>query len=284
MVLIRGGTYTVGTNKPIIIADGEGPEFTVKIDDFYIDQYEVSNSDFAQFIAETKYKTDAEKYGDSFVLYSLIKDEKTKNQNISAVAAVPWWLSISNANWIHPEGPGSNINDRWNHPVLHVSWFDAITYCNWLGKRLPTEVEWEVACKGGLKDKLFSWGNSLLVKGKHKANLWQGLFPFNNTVEDGYESTAPVDAFLQNKYGLYNIIGNVWEWTENWWSVKHYEEKQNPAGPVKGTDKVKKGGSYMCHKDYCYRYRCAARSQNTPDTTAGNVGFRCAKSLSPFKK
>lgn len=110
MVLIRGGTYTVGTNKPIIIADGEGPEFTVKIDDFYIDQYEVSNSDFAQFIAETKYKTDAEKYGDSFVLYSLIKDEKTKNQNISAVAAVPWWLSISNANWIHPEGPGSNIN------------------------------------------------------------------------------------------------------------------------------------------------------------------------------
>ncbi|XP_035226744.1 formylglycine-generating enzyme-like [Stegodyphus dumicola] len=166
-----------------------------------------------------------------------------------------------------------------DHPVIHVSWNDANSYCKWKEMRLPTEAEWEYACRSGLHNRLFPWGNKQMPRDQHYMNIWQGTFPINNTKEDGYVGTAPVTSFPSTGFGLKNIVGNVWEWTNDWWTIHHSPEDQyNPTGPESGNDKVKKGGSFMCHKSYCYRYRCAARSQNTPDTSAGNVGFRCASS------
>lgn len=168
-----------------------------------------------------------------------------------------------------------------DHPALHVSWNDAVAFCHWAGKRLPTEAEWEYACRAGLENRLFPWGNKLTPNGEHRANIWQGEFPKKDTAEDGYSGTAPVNSYAANKFGLKNMVGNAWEWTSDWWTVQHSDAPStDPVGPETGKDKVKKGGSYMCHQSYCYRYRCAARSQNTPDTSAGNVGFRCvAKEL-----
>ncbi|XP_035771748.1 formylglycine-generating enzyme isoform X2 [Neolamprologus brichardi] len=217
----------------------------------------------------------AEKFGDSFVFEGLLS-EPVKSQVTQAVAAAPWWLPVKGASWRHPEGPDSNITDRLHHPVLHVSWKDAFAYCSWANKRLPTEAEWEYACRGGLKDRLYPWGNKLNPKGQHFANLWQGDFPTHNSGEDGHIKTSPVMSFPPNAFGLYDMVGNAWEWTADWWTVHHTTDPQrNPTGPPSGKDKVKKGGSYMCHKSYCYRYRCAARSQNTRDSSASNLGFRC---------
>ncbi|XP_064154799.1 formylglycine-generating enzyme isoform X2 [Anguilla rostrata] len=276
MVLIPAGEFLMGTNNPEIPQDGEGPERRVHLDQFYIDIHEVSNQEFQKFVNATNYVTEAEKFGDSFVFEGLLS-EAVKSQISQAVAAAPWWLPVKGANWRHPEGPDSTITDRLDHPVLHVSWSDATAYCTWAGKRLPTEAEWEYACRGGLSDRLFPWGNKLHPKGQHYANLWQGEFPVQNTGEDGYTRTSPVMSFPANGYGLYNMVGNAWEWTSDWWSIHHTtDELHNPKGPAAGHDRVKKGGSYMCHKSYCYRYRCAARSQNTPDSSASNLGFRCA--------
>ncbi|XP_076012907.1 formylglycine-generating enzyme [Genypterus blacodes] len=275
MVLIPGGEFLMGTDNPGIPPDGEGPQRPVEVDPFYMDVQEVTNGHFQRFITATGYVTEAEKFGDSFVFEGILS-ETVKNQISQAVAAVPWWLPAKGANWRHPEGPDSNITDRLDHPVLHVSWADAVAYCSWADKRLPTEAEWEYACRGGLKDRLFPWGNKLTPKGQHYANLWQGDFPLQNSGEDGYIKTSPVKSFPANGFGLYDMVGNAWEWTSDWWTVHHTTEQQhNPKGPPSGTDKVKKGGSYMCHKSYCYRYRCAARSQNTPDSSASNLGFRC---------
>lgn len=276
MVPIPAGVFTMGTDDPQIKQDGEAPARRVTVDAFYMDAYEVSNADFEKFVNSTGYLTEAEKFGDSFVFEGMLS-EPVKAQIHQAVAAAPWWLPVKGADWRHPEGPDSTILHRSNHPVLHVSWNDAVAYCAWAGKRLPTEAEWEYSCRGGLQNRLFPWGNKLQPKGQHYANIWQGEFPVTNTGEDGFQGTAPVDAFPPNGYGLYNIVGNAWEWTSDWWTVHHSaEETLNPKGPTSGKDRVKKGGSYMCHKSYCYRYRCAARSQNTPDSSASNLGFRCA--------
>lgn len=278
LVFISGGVFTMGTDKPFLPQDGEGPARRVEISGFYMDKYEVSNAEFAEFVEETGYITEAEKFGDSFVLELLLSDE-VKSEITQAVANAPWWLPVEEASWKAPEGKDSSIDSRMNHPVVHISWNDAVAYCKWAGKRLPTEAEWEFAARGGLEGRLYPWGNNPNPRGEHWMNIWQGEFPLENTAEDGYIATAPVDSFPPNKFGLHNLAGNVWEWTADWWTVRHSKEFQNnPKGPPSGKEKVKKGGSYLCHPNYCYRYRCAARSQNTPDSSASNLGFRCAKS------
>ncbi|XP_050537325.1 formylglycine-generating enzyme [Daktulosphaira vitifoliae] len=279
MAYITGGNFTIGTSDPIILADGESPTRTIYLDDYLIDKFEVSNLDFKLFIDSTGYKTEAEKFGDSFVFRLFVSENVLKNV-AQSVKDAPWWVPIKGANWLHPEGLDSDINERKQHPVVHVSWNDAVAFCKWRGKRLPTEAEWEVACRGNLKNRLFPWGNKLLPKNKHRANIWQGDFPIKNTVEDGWATTAPVNEFIPNGYGLYNMIGNVWEWTSDFWNTHHIQKfTKNPKGPHNGKEKIKKGGSYLCHKDHCYRYRCAARSQNTADSSASNLGFRCAQNV-----
>lgn len=282
-IAIPAGTFTMGSDKvlPNMEQDGEAPARKVEVSGFLLQQYEVSNAEFAQFVRETGHTTEAEVFGDSFVLDQLLSAE-VESEITQAVKDAPWWLPVKGASWHHPEGKDSNLEDRADHPVVHVSWNDAIAFCKWKdGGRLPTEAEWEYAARGGLEGRLFPWGNNPNPKGEHQINIWQGKFPEENTEEDGFFATAPVDSFPPNKYGLYNTVGNVWEWVSDWWTIRHSKDfVKDPQGPPQGRDKVKKGGSYMCHKDYCYRYRCSARSMNTPDSSASNLGFRCAKTKS----
>jgi len=276
MVHIESGFFMMGTDDPVFPADGEMPARPARLREFYLDPREVSNHEFTTFVDETGYVTEAEKFGNSFVSDFYLSDE-VKEGITEAVASAPWWLPVQGADWRHPEGKGSDISDRGNHPVVHVSWNDAVEYCKWAGKRLPTESEWEMACRNGKENRLFPWGNKWKPKDQFYANIWTGSFPSEDTGEDGFAGTNPVDMFVQTNHQLHNMIGNVWEWTADWWTARHTTASFiNPTGPESGTDKVKKGGSFMCHKDYCYRYRCAARSQNTPDSSAHNLGFRCA--------
>ncbi|XP_045712464.1 formylglycine-generating enzyme isoform X2 [Phyllostomus hastatus] len=248
MVPIPAGVFTMGTDDPQIKQDGEAPARRVTLDAFYMDAYEVSNADFEKFVNATGYLTEAERFGDSFVFEGMLS-ERVKTGIRQAVAAAPWWLPVKGADWRHPEGPDSTVAHRPDHPVLHVSWNDAAAYCAWAGKRLPTEAEWEYSCRGGLRDRLFPWGNKLQPRGRHYANIWQGEFPVVDTGEDGFRGTAPVGSFPPNAYGLYDVVGNVWEWTSDWWAVHHSaQDARNPKGPPSGKDRVKKGGSYMCHK------------------------------------
>lgn len=268
MSLIPAGEYVIGTSTPIFASDREH-ERRIDINKFYLDKYQVSNEAFMKFTGETSYKTEAETFGDSFVFQGFLSAEVQDKYQAFRVAAAPWWYKINGSNWQHPEGPGSDINERLNHPVLHVSYRDAQAYCKWRNKRLPSEAEWEVACRGGKVNKLYPWGNKMMPQGKHWMNIWQGTFPEENKGEDGYVGTCPVDLFRQNDFDLYNMVGNVWEWTTDLWDSRD-EGTDNP-------NRVRKGGSYLCHESYCYRYRCAARSQNTEDSSSGNFGFRCAK-------
>ncbi|XP_075970716.1 formylglycine-generating enzyme [Anticarsia gemmatalis] len=266
MILIPAGEYQFGTDDIAIEKDMEGPKRIIKLNSFYLDKYEVSNGDFESFVRSTGYKTEAESYGDSFV-FTLFLNNTFKEQlkDFRVVQAV-WWYKVLGADWRHPHGPDSDIKDLMDHPVIHVSWTDAKAFCKWRGARLPSEAEWEAACRGGHRDTKYPWGDKLFPGRKHMANIWQGTFPAHNSAKDGYIGTNPVDMFPHNDFGLYNMAGNVWEWTEDSWT------KDNPK------EKVKKGGSYLCHLSYCYRYRCSARSHNTEDSSAGNLGFRCAKS------
>lgn len=267
MVIISNGEYQFGTDEIDIEVDKEGPKRLVKLDTFYLDKYEVSNKDFDIFVTSTGYKTEAEQFGDSFVFAAFLNSTFKEQLKDFRVMQALWWYKVLGADWRHPYGPDSDIKELMMHPVIHVSWRDAQAYCKWRGGRLPTEAEWEAACRGGHQDTKYPWGDKLFPNRKHMANIWQGTFPNHNSLKDGYEGTCPVDMFPQNDFGLHNMAGNVWEWTEDSWT------EDNPK------EKVKKGGSYLCHRSYCYRYRCSARSHNTEDSSAGNLGFRCAKSV-----
>lgn len=278
MVLLDGGEFLMGGRKTKgFPADGEGPVRKVKVNSFYIDRCAVTNADFAAFVDETGYETESEQFGWSFVFYSFVSPRIAK-QVSQVVQMTPWWWRVDGAYWRKPEGTDSHIHDRMDHPVVHVSWHDAMAYCEWAGKRLPTEAEWEIAARGGLEQKMYPWGNNLTPNGEHRCNIWQGQFPKVNTAEDGYAGTAPVRSFAPNPYGLYNVSGNVWEWCADWFSPDFHIKgpRDNPSGPPEGTARVMKGGSYLCHESYCNRYRVAARSANTPDSATGNMGFRCA--------
>ncbi|WP_396125729.1 formylglycine-generating enzyme family protein [Bacillus sp. Marseille-Q3570] len=277
MVLLDGGTFIMGTDSlKGFPKDGEGPARNVELNPFYIDQYAVTNRQFRAFIDQTGYVTEAEKFGWSFVFHHFVS-EKVWAQKPQRVPNIPWWVAVEGAYWNQPEGPGSTIENRMDHPVIHVSWNDAQAFCKWAGKRLPTEAEWEYAARGGLEQKLYAWGDELIVDGKHQCNIWQGDFPNKNTARDGYVRTAPVDSYKPNGFRLYNVCGNVWEWCDDWFSPRYHRESSNtnPTGPDTGQVKSMRGGSYLCHKSYCNRYRVAARSSNSPDSSTGNIGFRC---------
>jgi formylglycine-generating enzyme len=274
MVYIPGGSFLMGTEDGEgFPQDGEGPVREVTVDPFYIDPVAVTNASFCEFADQTGYITDAERFGWSFVFHLLVSD-RTAETVVGSVPQAPWWLAVPGADWRHPEGPDSGIDERKDHPVVHVSYRDARAYCSWAGKRLPTEAEWEYAARGGLESKKYPWGDELMPGGEHRCNIWQGEFPMLNTASDGYVGTAPVESYSPNGYGLYNMSGNVWEWCSDWFTERR-SGRRNPAGPEKGMTKVTKGGSYLCHDSYCNRYRVAARSSNTPDSSTGNIGFRC---------
>jgi formylglycine-generating enzyme len=277
LVGLDGGWFRMGSDDAYAYErDGEGPVRSVRVDPFRIAAGAVSNRQFAEFVAATGYVTSAERYGASFVVAGLLPDDFPPTR---AVVGAQWWREVPGACWRRPEGGRSTLDARADHPVVHVSWDDAVAYCRWSGLRLPTEAEWEYAARGGLEGMRFPWGNSLRPGGKHRMNVWQGVFPAQNTLADGYLGTAPVDAFAPNGFGLYNMTGNVWEWTADWFSPTWHLNgtRQNPAGPSSGERRALRGGSYLCHASYCYRYRVSARMANTPDTSTGNIGFRCAK-------
>ncbi len=277
MVLIQSGSFLMGSDdRWAYPADGEGPVREISLDSFWIDAVAVSNEAFGSFIEATGYATEAERFGWSFVFSGLLPEDFPPTQ---AVVEAPWWRKVEGANWQHPEGPQSALDDRLDHPVVHVSWNDARAYCTWAGRRLPTEAEWEFAARGGLDGKAFPWGDEREPGGEHRMNVWQGAFPTKNTEADGYYGTCPVDAFPPNGYGLHNVTGNVWEWAGDWFDAgsRQQDRDHDPRGPAAGAIKIQKGGSYLCHDSYCRRYRVAARQGNSPDSSTGNTGFRCAR-------
>ena len=277
MSLVSGGTYRIGSDDRLAYPeDGERPVCAFELSSYWIDESAVTNSEFGRFVDDTSYVTEAERFGWSFVFGGLLPDDFPPTQG---VAQAPWWRKVEGADWRHPEGEGSSLDSRPDHPVVHVSWNDAASYAAWAGKRLPTEAEWECAARGGLEGMPFPWGDELEPGGEQRMNVWQGTFPSENTLADGYLGTAPVKAFAPNGYGLYQTTGNVWEWVSDWFDVsfRARDRQRDPHGPPIGTNKIQKGGSYLCHHSYCRRYRVSARQGSTPDSSTGNVGFRCAR-------
>jgi len=274
-----GGEFLMGTDQGTgAPSDGEGPARKILVSPFYIDAQTVTNRQFTRFVKSTRYKTEAEIFGWSFVFYSFVPPRLARKIR-QAVAGAQWWWKVDGAYWQRPEGPGTDVTERMDHPVVHVSWNDARSYCLWAGKRLPTEAEWELAARGGLDQKTYAWGDELTPGGEHRCNIWQGTFPTNNTMDDGFTGTAPAKSFKPNNYGLYNMAGNIWEWCSDRFSHTFHVSgpREDPQGPPSGTNRVIRGGSYLCHDSYCSRYRVAARSSNTPDSSTGNMGFRCAQ-------
>jgi formylglycine-generating enzyme len=276
MIAVAGGSCRMGeTGSVAYEADGEGPVHTVELSPYRIASTCVCNDEFAAFVNATGHVTEAERFDWSFVFAGLLPEDF---EPTPAVIATPWWRQVQGADWRHPEGPQSDLGGRGRHPVIHVSFNDAIAYCQWAGARLPTEAEWEHAARGGLVGAVFPWGDELEPGGRHRMNVLQGTFPARDSGADGWIGTAPVNAYEPNDYGLYNITGNVWEWCADWYSPTYYQHSplREPAGPARGSGRVMRGGSYLCHASYCRRYRVAARIANSPDSSAGNVGFRIA--------
>jgi sulfatase modifying factor 1 len=302
MVWIPGGEFYMGTeavdykNEPFTDAQ---PVHRVYVDGFWMDQTEVTNAQFAAFVKATGYQTVAEKPPDPKDFPGVDDPEKLKYP-FSALFKKPpagskvdlrdfgeWWELCKGASWQHPEGPGSDIKGREKHPAVHICYEDAVAYCKWAGKRLPTEAEWEFAARGGLDRKKYPWGDELQPGGKFMANTWQGKFPVENSRGDGYEATAPVKTYPANAYGLYEMSGNVWEWCADWYRADFYQNspRTNPQGPDFGFDlreaselkRTQRGGSFLCASSYCERYLVGTRHPGEPKSAANHLGFRCVK-------
>ncbi|MEQ8472253.1 MAG: formylglycine-generating enzyme family protein [Marinoscillum sp.] len=308
MVLIPSGEFTMGGKSEQAYQD-EYPRHDVVVSGFYMDETEVTNAQFKEFIEVTGYVTIAEKDIDWEELKSQVPQGTPKPPDsvlqsgslVFAQTDVPvdlnnyaqWWKWTVGANWQHPEGPGSSIGSRMDHPVVHVAWEDAKAYAEWAGKRLPTEAEWEWAAMGGAKDAKYPWGNGTIEEATDKANFWQGKFPYQNYGLDGYERTAPVKSFSANGYGLYDMAGNVWEWCEDKYDVRIYESYsqsnivENPKGHEQYYDPrepytpkhVIRGGSFLCNDSYCSGYRVARRMSSSKDSGFNHTGFRCVADL-----
>ena len=271
--LIPGGRAYVGTREPGIRDDGETPLRRVRVKPFRMSQTAITNAEFHQFIEETGYVTEAERFGWSFVFWSQVPSDIKSTQG---VVGIEWWRRVHGANWRDVNGPGTQ-DSAWSpeHPVVHVSWNDATVYARWAGGRLATEVEWEHAARGGLGEVKFPWGNDEPDDtASLPCNIWQGKFPESNTAADGYIATAPARSFEPNGYGLYNLCGNVWEWTAEDYSNSSKNPKVRSRTRTMKGYKLSKGGSFLCHKSYCYRYRIAARTGSTPDSSTTHQGFR----------
>ena len=302
MVFISAGKFLMGSEK---FYPEEKPVHEVTVDSFYIDKYEVTNAEYRKFVKETGYVTVAERpldpkdypNADPKLLVPGALVFKKSDRPVNLKSYFNWWEWVSGANWKHPKGPGSNLEGLSNHPVGHVAYEDAEAYAKWAGKELPTEAEWEFAARGGLEGMDFTWGNEDTQLTKPMANTWQGEFPYQNLLIDKYEGTSPVGSFEPNGYGLYDMAGNVWEWTSDWY-VPHLDESANkvktcctthvnprvvspdasydPNQPqIKIPRKVVKGGSHICAPNYCLRYRPAARQPQMIDTGMSHIGFRC---------
>lgn len=283
--IIPSGYYSMGSvSSSGFVLDKESPNVRLKVDSFVMEKTPVTVEEFSRFIKDTGYKTDAEHYGWSYVFYMLVPEEL--RSCYLSLESSDWWLVVEKASWRMPEGPHSSVAGRGDHPVTHVSRNDALAYCRWANKRLPTEAEWAYAAGNGRSDLVYPWGNELLKGGKHRCNIWQGEFPTHNTEEDGYLGTAPVQTYEPNEFGLYQMIGNVWEWCLNPGLIDLEEFKQatvesflHSHSSYSEQNYALKGGSFLCHHSYCSRYRIAARHQSTASTSASHVGFRCAEDL-----
>jgi sulfatase modifying factor 1 len=305
MVQIPAGVFMMGGDNKQAKKD-ELPKHSVKLSTFWLDVTQVTNQQFKSFVKATKYVTTAEKKPDWNDLKKDLPPETPKPDDSKLIAASlvftppnhlvslndygQWWTWMAGANWLHPRGPHSDIKTLEQHPVVHMSWDDAKAYCQWAGKRLPTEAEWEWAARGGLNNQPYPWGDEPVDSGKVKANTWQGEFPNQNTLRDKFYYTSPVKSFAPNHYGLYDMAGNVWEWVADWYRYDYYTQigKQtmaDPQGPAKSYDpydttahkRVLRGGSFLCNESYCTGYRVSARMKSTPDTSMEHMGFRCAR-------
>lgn len=273
---VAGGRALVGTDSPVIRVDGESPCRIRRVRPVQVMETTVTNQMFAAFVAETSYTTEAERFGWSFVFAGDVGDDSVGMRAKGA----EWWCRVDGASWSKVDGPGSGVEPNPDHPVVHVSWNDACEFAKWAGGRLPTEAEWEHAARGGLGDVPYPWGTREPDDEFLPCNIWQGRFPEHNTGLDGYLSTAPVRSFKPNGFGLYNMCGNVWEWTLDPFSNRSLSRSgRNHVKKMRRT-KVMKGGSFLCHHSYCHRYRIAARTGTTPDSTTSHQGFRLVFDLS----
>ncbi|MDD9895904.1 MAG: formylglycine-generating enzyme family protein [Gammaproteobacteria bacterium] len=278
MIWLESGTFLMGSDQGLL---DERPAHEVHLNGFWIDQYEVTNADFANFVAETGYITYSEQVSDSLVF------ESPAQNSSQSVRPMPWWKLVANANWRQPAGDQDSIEGKENHPVVQVTYEDAQAYCTWLGKDLPTEAQFEYAARGGLEGEIYSWGSQPRHKHEAMTNHWQGAFPFHNENSDGYADTAPVGSFPPNNYGLYDITGNVWEWVSDWYHPNYYANSplRNPQGVAQSQSldpnepalpkRSIRGGSFLCSENFCSGFRVSARMPAEPTSSTNHTGFRC---------